>query len=60
MGLTGEVRAIGQVEARVGESKKMGFSRCIVPESNLKRARDVTGIELIGVRSVSDAVEALF
>jgi DNA repair protein RadA/Sms len=60
VGLTGEVRAIGQVEARVGESKKMGFSRCIVPESNLKRARDVTGIELIGVRSVSDAVEALF
>jgi len=60
VGLTGEVRAIGQVEARVGESKKMGFARCIVPESNLKRIRDVTGIELIGVRSVSDGVEALF
>ena len=60
VGLTGEVRAIGQVEARVGESKKMGFSRCIVPESNLKRVMDVKGIELIGVRSVSDAVEALF
>ena len=60
VGLTGEVRAIGQVEARVGESKKMGFTRCIVPESNLKRVMNITGIELIGVRSVSDAVEALF
>jgi len=60
VGLTGEVRAIGQIEARVGESKKMGFTRCIVPESNLKRVRNVMGIELIGVRSVSDAVEALF
>jgi len=60
VGLTGEVRAIGQVEARVGESKKMGFSRCIVPESNLKRIIDLTGMELIGVRTVSDAVEALF
>ena len=60
VGLTGEVRAIGQVEARVGESKKMGFTRCIVPESNLKRVMNVTGIELIGARSVSDAVEALF
>jgi len=60
VGLTGEVRAIGQVEARVGESKKMGFTRCIVPASNLKRVMNVTGIELIGVRSVSDAVEALF
>ena len=60
VGLTGEVRAIGQVEARVGESKKMGFTRCVVPESNLKRVMNLTGIELIGVRSVSDAVEALF
>jgi len=60
VGLTGEVRAIGQVEARVGESKKMGFTRCIVPESNLKRIMNLTGIELLGVRTVSDAVEALF
>lgn len=60
VGLTGEVRAIGQVEVRVGESKKMGFTRCIVPESNLKRVMTVTGIELIGARSLSDAVEALF
>jgi DNA repair protein RadA/Sms len=60
VGLTGEVRAIGQVEARVGESKKMGFTRCIVPESNLKRVMNVTGIELIGVHSVSDAAEVLF
>ena len=60
VGLTGEVRAIGQVEARVGKSKKMGFTRCIVPESNLKRVMNVTGIELIGARSVSDAVEMLF
>ena len=60
VGLTGEVRAIGQVEVRVGESKKMGFSRCVVPESNLKRLMNVSGIELLGVRSVSDAVESLF
>jgi len=60
VGLTGEVRAIGQVEVRVGESRKMGFSRCIVPESNLKRLKNVSGIELVGARSVSDAVEALF
>jgi len=60
VGLTGEVRAVGQVEVRVGESRKMGFSRCIVPESNLKRIAGVGGIELIGVRSVAEAVEALF
>jgi len=60
VGLTGEVRAIGQIEIRVAEAKKMGFSRCLVPASNLKRMTAVKGIELIGVQSVSEAVEALF
>jgi len=37
IGLTGEVRAIGQVDTRLSESRKMGFTRCLVPGSNLKR-----------------------
>ena len=60
VGLTGEVRAVGQIEIRVGESKKMGFTRCIVPESNLKRLKNISGIEVLGARSVADTVEVLF
>ena len=60
IGLTGEIRAIGQMEARVGECVKMGFSRCILPESNLKRAQKHRGMEMIGVRSVDEAVETFF
>lgn len=60
VGLTGEVRAVGQIEIRVGESRKMGFTRCIVPESNLKRLKNMSGIEVLGARSVADAVEVLF
>ncbi len=60
VGLTGEVRPIGQVEIRVSETKKMGFTRCLVPESNLKRMNTVKGIELVGVKTISDAVESLF
>jgi DNA repair protein RadA/Sms len=60
VGLTGEVRPIGQVETRVAEIKKMGFTRCLVPESNLKRMSPVKGIELVGIKTVSDAVEYLF
>ena len=60
IGLTGEVRAIGRVETRVAEAKKMGFSRCLVPQSNLKRTTGMKGIKLIGVKTVSEAMENLF
>ena len=60
IGLTGEVRAIGHLETRIAEAGKMGFTRCIVPESSLKRAVEITGIELIGVKTISEAAEILF
>jgi len=60
VGLTGEVRAVGQVDTRVSEMKKMGFTRCLIPESNLKRLGREAGIELIGIGNISDAMEVLF
>lgn len=60
IGLTGEVRAIGQADTRIGESRKMGFSRCLLPKSNLKRLPDIEGIEIEGVKTVSEVVEKLF
>jgi DNA repair protein RadA/Sms len=60
VGLTGEVRAIGQLDTRINESRKMGFTRCLVPEGNIKRIPSIEGIEIIGVKTVSEAVEALF
>jgi DNA repair protein RadA/Sms len=60
VGLTGEVRAIGQVEARVAEIRKMGFTRCLLPESNVRRMTRIDGIEVIGIQTVAQAVETLF
>jgi DNA repair protein RadA/Sms len=60
IGLTGEVRAIGQVDTRLSESRKMGFTRCLVPASNLKRLPEIEGIEITGVKTVSEVVENLF
>ena len=60
VGLTGEVRAIGQIDTRVSEAKKMGFKRCLVPESNLKRIADINGIEISGIKKVTEAVDTLF
>ncbi len=48
------------LETRIAEATKMGFTRCLVPESNLKRMSDIDGIDLVGIRTVADAVEILF
>jgi len=60
VGLTGEVRAIGQIDNRISEIKKMGFTRCLVPDTNLKRIPKIGGIEITGVKTVVEAIEALF
>lgn len=60
VGLTGEVRAISHAESRVAEAKKMGFTRCLVPQSNVKRMAGIKGIKLVGVKNVEEAVEELF
>lgn len=60
VGLTGEVRAIGHVETRVEETRKMGFQRCLVPQHNLERMADLDGIQVVGVRTISEAMDTLF
>jgi DNA repair protein RadA/Sms len=60
VGLTGEVRAIGQMSARLAEAAKMGFARCVIPETNLKQSIEPNGLRLTGVSTVSAAMEALF
>jgi len=59
VGLAGEVRAITQPEIRVKEAAKLGFSQCLVPAGSLKQVK-ASGVELIGVRSVEDALQRLF
>jgi len=60
VGLTGEVRAVGQIEIRAREVAKMGFRRCLVPSNNLERMASISGLELVGVRHVEAAMSALF
>ena len=56
VGLTGEVRAVSQPAARVKEALKLGFARCIVPRGNLKALKEISGIEIVGVRDLREAV----
>jgi len=60
VGLAGEVRAIGQTETRVREGAKLGFKRCLLPESSRRQLPSIRGVELCGVSSLREAWEILF
>jgi len=60
VGLAGEVRAVSRPELRVKEAARLGFSRCLLPQGNLKNLDAPPGMELIGVRSAAEALEGLF
>ena len=60
VGLAGEVRAIGNMETRLAEARKMGFTRCIAPAGSLKRIKPPGDIDLAGVQDVERAMEVLF
>ncbi len=60
VGLAGEVRAVSQAELRVREGAKLGFKRCVLPESSRRQLPALPGVELAGVQSLEQAWELLF
>lgn len=60
IGLSGEVRTVPRILERVNESKRLGFTKCVVPKSCLKHLSSVKGdIDLIGVSTLSEAISLL-
>lgn len=57
VGLTGEIRAVSQIEKRIIEAERLGFDRVIVPKSNLKLIDEKNvNIEVKGISSVQELV----
>jgi DNA repair protein RadA/Sms len=59
IGLAGEVRPVRFGTERMTEASKQGFSVAIVPQANLPR-KEPRGIDVIGVRKLSEALDAAF
>lgn len=59
VGLTGEVRSVNMIEKRIKEAEKMGFKKCIIPESNKKVLKDNFKLDIIGVSDIRDAMKNL-
>jgi len=60
VGLSGELRSVGQLSRRLREATKLGFQRAIVPHNALRRKSDdiPSDIEAIGVHTLGEALDA--
>jgi len=58
IGLAGELRMPGQMQARLKEAQKLGFKTAIVPKALRKGEGYPQGIEIVEVRSVDQALNA--
>ncbi len=61
IGLAGEIRGVSHCEQRIKEAARLGFTRCVIPKSNLKNipASLKDEIEIRGVRTIREAFEAI-
>lgn len=59
VGLSGEVRAVNMPEQRVAEAKKLGFQTCIIPEVSLDMVKGIKGIQVIGVKTIGEAIRLI-
>ena len=56
IGLSGELRSVGQVERRLTEASRLGFSRCLIPTSNARLRNVPSGLDVLQARTVNEAL----
>lgn len=56
IGLTGEIRAVGQLMQRLTEIRRLGFTHCIIPRNGTQNLRAPDGLELLRVRNVRESI----
>ena len=62
VGLSGEVRSVGQPLARLKEAASLGFERVVVPQGNLVQLEkgETPSLEVLAVRDVRQAFKLIF
>ena len=56
VGLSGEVRRIPQMERRIGEAARLGFTKCLIPANAKEGLPGEEGLELVPVGTLSQAL----
>lgn len=60
VGLSGEIRTVTRIEQRVAEAQKLGFSKIIIPNGNLKGIQDTFSIEIVEVSKIEEVFKEIF
>jgi DNA repair protein RadA/Sms len=59
IGLAGELRSVSQLERRLSEAQRLGFTRAVVPAPSAKRGTTaVSGLRIVRADTVAEAMEA--
>jgi DNA repair protein RadA/Sms len=58
IGLAGELRSVSQMERRLSEARRLGFSRAVIPASSAKKGTtDIAGLRVLRADTVAEAIE---
>jgi len=57
VGLSGEVRGVSQLQRRLQEAARLGFSRCLVSSSSLTEQKDGSGMRLEGAATLRQSIQ---
>jgi DNA repair protein RadA/Sms len=60
IGLSGELRMVSQIGLRIKEAANLGFKRIIIPKRLNQKEKLSTGIDVIEVRTIREALSAAF
>ena len=60
VGLTGEIRAVSQMDVRIKEAFRMGFTRCLVPKTSSVRVPEKEKMDICAIGSLKELLENLF
>lgn len=59
LGLSGECRAVSNLEQRVKEAARLGFTKAIVPYKNIEKRKINSSIEILPIHSIYEAIKVL-
>ena len=59
VGLTGELRAVSNLNQRLSEVHRLGFRCCVIPRQGTSQVQPPEGLEILRVRHIREAIETL-
>ena len=57
VGLTGEIRSVSQMNARLAEVARLGFKQCIIPKKTSEKLEIPGGLQVFYVKNIREAIE---